>query len=309
MRRIIDWIKQNKLVTLIVIILLFLVAKDYFPGYFFGLAPLRKTYMEPMSEFGAIEDIEYAPGFGEGIGIPPIPSREYAPTEREERLVVEESTMSLVVTNVREISDKIIDHAKSAGGYMVSTSLINPEEAPFATVVVRIPAENFRAALDYFRSLGVKVTSERILGTDVTDEYVDIEARLATLEKTKAKFEEILEMATEVQDILDVQRQLIYIQDQIDNLKGRQKYLEQTAKLSKITVYLSTDEFALPYAPAEAFRPRAIFKLAVRSLVCTLRGVARALIWIGVYAIIWIPVGLIIFFVWRWKKKRFPPST
>lgn len=304
MKRIIDWLKKNKLITLIIIILLYLVVKDYLLGYFLGVTPLRKSYVEPMGEFEAIEDVGLAPSVGRGgIGIPPIPS-EYAPTETEERLVVEESSMSIVVTSVREISDKIIDHAKSVGGYMVSTSLINPEEAPFATVVVRIPAENFRAALDYFRSLAVKVTSENIRGTDVTDEYVDIEARLATLEKTKTKFEEIMERATEVQDILDVQRQLIYIQDQIDNLKGRQKYLEQTAKLSKITVYLSTDEYALPYAPTETFRPKAIFKLAVRSLVRTLRSVARALIWIGVYAVVWIPVGLIVFFIWRWKKKR-----
>lgn len=305
MRRIIDWVKKNKLIALIVIVLLYLLVKDYFPGYFFNIIPLQKTYQAPMGEFGAVEDITLAPSVGRGgIGIPPIPSSEYAPTETEERLVVEESSMSMVVTSVGEISNKIIDHAKSAGGYMVSTSLTNPEEAPFATVVVRIPAENFRAALDYFRSLAVKVTSERILGTDVTDEYVDIEARLVTLEKTKTKFEEILERATEVQDILDVQRQLIYVQDQIDNLKGRQKYLEQTAKLSKITAYLSTDEYALPYAPAESFRPKVIFKLAIRSLVRTLRSVAKALIWIGVYAIIWIPVGLIVFFVWKWRKKK-----
>lgn len=303
MRRMIDWVKKNKLITLIIVVLLYLIIKEYLPGYFFGITPLQKTYQAPMGELGAIEDIGYAPAVGGEIGIPPIPSREYAPTETGERLVVEESTMSLVVTSVREISDKIIDQAKSVGGYMVSASLTNPEEAPFATVVVRIPAENFRAALDYFRSLAVKVTSERILGIDVTDEYVDIEARLATLEKTKAKFEEILERATAIQDILDVQRQLIYIQDQIDSLKGRQKYLEQTAKLSKITVYLSTDEFALPYAPTEAFRPRVIFKLAVRSLVRALRGIAKALIWIGVYAVIWIPVGMIAYFVRRRMKK------
>ena len=153
------------------------------------------------------------------------------------------------------------------------------------------------------------MTSERILGTDVTDEYVDIEARLVTLEKTKDKFEEILEIATEVQDILNVQRQLIYVQDQIDVLKGRQEYLEQTAKLSKVTVYLSTDEYALPYAPTEAFRPRVIFKLAVRSLVRALRSVARALIWIGVYAVVLIPLGLIVFFIWKWWKKKFPSSA
>ena len=299
-----SWIKQNKVVTLLIILLLLFLGKDYL----FGL--LSVSRLKTSQENLMYKDVgDYAtsavPEAGGGISSF-IPSREAAPTEGEDRMVVEESSMSLVVKSVRETSDKIIDQAKSVGGYMVSSSMTNPEEAPFATVIVRVPADNFRSVLDHFRSLAVKVTSERILGTDVTDEYVDIEARLATLEKTKAKFEEIMEMATEIQDILEVQRQLIYIQDQIDNLKGQQKYLEQTAKLAKITVYLSTDEYALPYAPSETFRPAVIFKLAVRSLVGTLRGLAKALIWIGVYAIIWLPAAAIIFFGRKWWKKRTP---
>ncbi len=158
--------------------------------------------------------------------------------------------------------------------------------------------------LDYFRDLAVKVSSERILGTDVTAEYVDIEARLETLEKTKAKFEEIMEKATAVQDILNVQRELIRTQDQIDALKGQQKYLEQTAKLAKITIYLSTDEYALPYVPAKPFRPQVVFKLAVRSLVGSLRSVATATIWIVVYAVIWLPALLIFIFLRRWWQRR-----
>jgi len=296
----ISWIKQNKVITLLIIIFLLFLAKDYlFGSTLFQLrAPQEDLMYKEVGEYAT----SALPKAGGGI----IPGREAAPVESEDRLVVEESSMSLVVKSVREVSDKIIDHSKSVGGYMVSSSMTNPEEAPFATVIVRVPADNFRAVLDHFRSLAVKVTSERILGTDVTDEYVDLEARLATLEKTKAKFEEIMEKATVVQDILEVQRQLVYIQDQIDNLKGRQQYLEQTAKLAKITVYLSTDEYALPYAPSETFRPAVIFKLAVRSLVGALRGLAKALIWIGVYAVIWVPAGIIIYFGRKWWKKRNP---
>ncbi len=300
----ISWIRQNKVVTLLIILLLLFLGKDYLPG-FFSVSRLKTSQEDLMYKDVGEYATSAVPEAGGGI-IPPIPGREAPPTEAEDRLVVEESSMSLVVKSVREVSDQIIDHAKSVGGYMVSSTLTSPEEAPFATVIVRVPADNFRATLDHFRSLAVKVTSERILGTDVTDEYVDIEARLATLEKTKAKFEEIMDEATEIQDMMNGQRQLIYIQDQIDNLTRRQKYLEQTAKLAKITVYLSTDEYALPYAPSETFRPAVIFKLAVRSLVGALRGLAKALIWIGVYAVIWVPAGIIIFFGRKWWKKMTP---
>jgi len=229
-----------------------------------------------------------------------LPRKEYTPTTKTDRLVVQESNLSLVVKSVRESSDKIADYAKNNGGYMVSSSLSQPEEAPYATVIIRIPSKNLKATLEYLRSLAIKVSSENLYGYDVTDEYTDIEARLATVNKTKAKFEEIMAKATRVSEILEVQRELINVQDQIDALKGRQQYLEKTAELAKITIYFSTDEFALPYAPSPPFRPEVIFKQAVRSLVGTLRGLARLIIWVVVYSIIIVPVVLVI---WYFKRR------
>ena len=300
-----NWIRQNKLATFLIIIVLVLVLRNYLSGLFgvrLSSLPKQSAQIErmdvvsPSTKLGA----SMVPAAGGGI----YPRQEYAPTERTDRLVVEESSMSLVTMKVQEVADKVVNYAKQAGGFMVSTSLTGVEEVPFATVVVRVPEEKFKETLDYCRKLAIRVVSENILGTDVTAEYVDIEARLATLQKTKSKFESIMEQATQIQDILQVQRELVSLQDQIDALKGRQKYLEQTAKLSKITVYLSADELALPYAPAKPFRPEAIFKQAVRSLVGTLRGLAKAGIWIGVYSVVWLPVVVIILLVRKWRKRK-----
>jgi len=210
-----------------------------------------------------------------------------------------------LVTDVRKTAEKIVDYVQDQGGYMVDTSLSRPEEAAYGTVTVRVPAEKVQEALSFFRSLAVKVTSEHLAGWDVTDEYVDLEARPATLNKTEAKFEDILEKATKIEEILQVQREILNLQEEIDNLKGRQKYLEQTAKMAKITLHLSTDELALPYTPSEAFRPKVIFKLAVRSLIHTLRKVATALIWVGVYTVVWLPILVIAFLlISRYRKPK-----
>ena len=273
----IAWIKTHKLASILLLVVIYLVVR---PSS--GVKPLSQSAM--LSIGGAGEEsvaLKSAPSVSSLL-----PSRNYTPTTQTDRLVVQESNLSLVVKNVRESSDKAIDWAKSVGGYMVSSSLSQPEEAPYAYVVLRIPAKDLKPAIEYFRSLAIKVSSENLLGTDVTDEYTDIGARLETLNKTKAKFEEILSKAVAVNDILTVQRELISLQDQIDSLKGRQQYLEKTAELAKISLYLSTDEFSLPYAPSQPFRPEAIFKQAVRSLVGTLRGLAKAAIWLGVYGVI-----------------------
>ncbi|OGY27005.1 MAG: hypothetical protein A2Z42_02410 [Candidatus Woykebacteria bacterium RBG_19FT_COMBO_43_10] len=160
------------------------------------------------------------------------------------------------------------------------------------------------AALDYFRSQAIKVTSENLVGTDVTEEFTDIQALLVTYEKTKTKFEAILDRATKIQDILTIQERLISIQSQIDSLKGQEKALKQNADLSKTTLFLSTDELALPYTPDKTFRPEVVFKKAARSLLNTLRLGGEALIWVGVYAVIWVPALGGFFLYRRWRKKK-----
>lgn len=138
----------------------------------------------------------------------------------------------------------------------------------------------------------------------MTDQYMDIEARLKTLEKTKTKFEEIMDKATKVPDILQVQREIISLQSQIDSLKGQQEYLKNSAKSAKLTIHLSTDEWSLPYAPEDSsFRPNVIFKQAIRSLVQTIRGLVAKLIWVGVYSIIWVPIVIVIGIIWKKKKN------
>jgi len=285
-----DWLKKNKLKVFLILVIFYLLWRQN------TAAPLR-TYKESAPAVGGYAEMGVTSKSVSSLL--PVPRSDYAPTETQNRLVVQESSLSLVVRDVREVGDKITEKAKEVGGFMVSSSLSKPEDAPYANVIVRVPAEKLKEVLDYYRNLAVKVSSENLYGYDVTDEYVDIEARLETLGKTKVKFEEILKSAVKVQDILEVQRELISLQDQIDSLKGRQKYLEQTAKLAKISVYLSTDELALPYAPTKAFRPAVIFKQAVRSLIATLRQVATALIWIVVY----LPVLILIILGYLLVKK------
>jgi hypothetical protein len=209
-----------------------------------------------------------------------------------------------LVPDVTDTRHTIVPSAHSAGGYMVNSNTNNPEEAPTATVIVRVPSNKLEETLSSYRAMGVKVVNENLVGTDVTDQYVDIDARIEQLENTKAKLEEILDRATSISDITNLTQQILSYQSQIDSYKGQQDALQKNANLAKLTVYLSTDEIALPYTPSETFRPSVIFKLAVRSMVTSLRGLAEWAIWIGVYAVIWMPLLSVYVLLTRWWKKR-----
>lgn len=298
---IINWVKSHKLIVLLILIIAFLYFKDK------GITPL--------SQFSKSSIVNYnrasAPSMGMVAPELSLPQSIETVSDTADRIVIQNSNMSLLVKDVRATGDQIISYAKDIRGFMVFASYNRPTESPFATITVRIPTIRLDEALNYIRSLSIKVTSENLVGTDVTEDHIDIEARLATLRKTQAKFEEILEKAITVTDILTVQRELISLQQQIDSLKGQKMAIEKNAELTKITVYLSTDELALPYAPDKAFRPNVVFKLAVRSLLSTLRSGAEATIWIGVYSVIWLPVllGFIIYKKSRGKQRSTLQST
>lgn len=285
-----NWVKRNKIATFFILVVIYLLYRQNR-----GI-PYRNFTDSSLGIGGSYGEMAVAP---KAVSSSLFPVREAAPVESQDRLVVQESSLSLLVKDVRGVADKITQKAREAGGYLINSSLSKPEDAPYANISVRIPAEKLNEVLDFYRKLAIKVSSENLFGYDVTDEYVDLEARLATHQKTKEKFEAILKTAVKVQDILEVNRELINVQTQIDNLKGRQKYLEQTAKLAKITVYLSTDELALPYTPTEAFRPAVILKQAVRSLVATARKIITLVIWLVVY----LPVGVLIYLGYLLLKK------
>lgn len=303
------WIKNNKLTIILLLIIFYLLLKNRFSFYSNKSNTLEYSYTPDVS--GSISSDSVAKtslglrrGENEISNIMPV-RKEAAPiTESQDKLVIRESSLSLLVDNVVKVQKQIIKKAEELGGYMVDSYLDNPQEMAMATVIVRVPQEKLDQALTYFRNLSIKVIAEKLQGQDVTDQYIDIEARLKTLYKTKARFEEIMEKATQVQDILNVQREIINLQSQIDSLKGQQQYYEKNAQMAKLTVYLSTDEVALPYTPSELWRPQVIFKQAVRSLISSLRKFATILIWVVVYSVIWLPVGLVVFFFYRHYHKQ-----
>jgi len=298
MFKVVDWIKNNKLVVVLFITLC----------YFFIKQSQPVTY--PNKTFSSNYDSAYSTQVGSVISnlstssfvapAPEVKKTTISQNASQNRMVVADSYLSLVVAKVEDTHQQILKKVEEFGGFMISSSVNNPQENANASLTVRIPSEKLEAALAYFKSLSIKVVTENLTGEDITNQYTDINARLKTLDKTKAIFEEMLNKATLVQDILDVQQQIIAVQDQIDVLKGQTKYLEESSSMAKITVYLSTDELSLPYAPLDSWRPEQIAKEAVRSLISMARGIIGLLIWIGVYGIIWMPVLIIIYFI---KKK------
>jgi Domain of unknown function (DUF4349) len=119
--------------------------------------------------------------------------------------------------------------------------------APFGTITLQVPVQNFSAALKQAQTLG-KTTSLSTKATDVTGQYVDLQSRITALQDSRQQYLTIMSKATTVGDVLAVQAQLDAIQSQIEQLQGQLQVLTSETSYSTLTVTAS--EGSPPPRPA-----------------------------------------------------------
>ncbi len=219
-------------------------------------------------------------------------------------LYIQDTSLSLISRDPVNAEAQIRQITTELGGFLVSSNVDHPEEGTTASITVRVPTDSLDEALQRFEQTGDRVVSKSVQGRDVTQQYQDIEAQLATLNTVQTRLEALLQQADDASALLQIQQQIFQIQSQKDSLEGQRRYLEDAAETTRVTIFIASDELALPYVPAQPWKPEAIFKQAVRSLVETLRGFGTAVIWIAVYLPLAVPVLLLIWWWLRHSRRK-----
>ncbi len=161
-----------------------------------------------------------------------------------ERKIIRNADISLELDAPAEAQQKIASLAEARGGFVVTSEsrqqALSGSSAmsEIMTMEVRVPAAQFDATINEIRKLGNRVASEKITGQDVTEEYIDLEARIRTQKALEAQFLEIMKGAKEVSDALQVQRELMNVRTEIERIEGRRRFLESQTSLSTIKVTL-----------------------------------------------------------------------
>ena len=162
--------------------------------------------------------------------------------ETADRKIIRNGNLTMEVNSTTEAAHRVTAIAESHGGFVVTSESKQREDAELAKrtldikLVVRVPATSFGAALDEIRGLANNVREENVTGQDVTEEFIDLEARIKTQRALEAQFLDIMKQAHKVEDALEVQRQLADVRTDIEKLEGRKRFLENRASLSTITV-------------------------------------------------------------------------
>lgn len=144
----------------------------------------------------------------------------------------------------RDSVQRAIDAAERNGGFVLSSD-IGGDELRSGSLVIRVPASNFEATLASIKDLG-KVTSESISGKDVSQEFVDLNARARHFEAQEAVLLDLMSKATTIPDSIRVQGELQRTQLEIERLRGRINFLKDQTSFSTISMNMTEVGVAPP---------------------------------------------------------------
>ena len=165
-----------------------------------------------------------------------------APMEAEvaDRQIIRRGYLTIEVKRVEKAVKTATDIAKKLGGF-VSDSRSYEDDAgrKLASLTLRVPAKRLDEAMGQLKAMG-RVRDERLSGEDVTEQYFDLKARLSNARRLERRLLTLLEKKTKnVKDLLDVERELGRVRQQIESLEGRKRFLDDRLRLATIELELT----------------------------------------------------------------------
>ena len=153
------------------------------------------------------------------------------------RQLIVEAWVSVEVSEIDGAARQVEAIATQRGGWVESADIVGEAGYRTATVNVRVPADRLKDAMDTLRGLG-RVTDEGVSSTDVTDRLIDNEARLEAWQVQEERLIDLLENATTVEDVIDIERRISEVRADIEHVAATQRNLENRVAASLIRVHL-----------------------------------------------------------------------
>lgn len=203
------------------------------------------------------------------------------------RAVILSASIALRASDPWAVADKAQAVAAGLGGDVIGLAQSGTKDEKVATLTLRVPSDRFTDALRQLRGLDAEVVSSNVEGKDVTDQFVDLKARLAAKQGEEQRYLALLTRADKIDDILKIDQALGSVRTQIEQLQGQVNSISSRTQFSTISVSITPVAAPLP-TPGTAWDPARTIALAVAALTTLLRGLADLAIWLLVLG--WIPL-------------------
>jgi hypothetical protein len=204
-----------------------------------------------------------------------------------DRYLIRNASLELEAEDAEAASQQLQEAVRASGGYVSGLDKrVDGLGRPSINLTLRVPADKLDGSLDTIRTLG-RIIHEQVTTEDVTEEYVDLDARLRNLKKAEERLLEHLSKAILIDSTLKVEQELTRVREQIERFDGRLRFLGHRVRYSTVQVVISQKPKAEQMAPVATFSSGRVFTQAVRSLAEFGQTLWTKAIWLVVWAPVW----------------------
>ncbi|WP_433943553.1 DUF4349 domain-containing protein [Paenibacillus sp. SN-8-1] len=157
----------------------------------------------------------------------------------EDKKLIYKAELSIRVKDYRKVQTEVRAQIGQAGGYIVQFSENQNDEQLAGNFIIKIPAAGFTSFIDGIGKIKHESLEQNIEGQDVTEEYVDLESRLKAKMIMEERYTSFMKNATKTDELVKFANELGRIQEEIEQAKGRMRFIDNNVAYSTVTIHLS----------------------------------------------------------------------
>lgn len=229
---------------------------------------------------------------------PPLP-----PTETKEvikKKIIKDGRIGIEVQELERTKTQVDSLIFNLGGYYANERLNNTDWKISYSLKIRVPSDNFEKLIAKIETGGGEIKYKEIEARDVTDQFIDLETRLANKKNYLKKYNDLLKQAKSVKDILEIEEKIRGIEEEVESTTGRLKYLSDLVDFSTLDLEISKPK-DFKYQPEK----RDIFTKRLKHAISKgWFGFVDFIVFVIKIWPFWIIVGLIIYGLKKYRKRK-----
>lgn len=225
------------------------------------------------------------------------------------QMVIYQADLQLRVKKFDKTVQMLEEKVRQYGGYIAESNVSKEgTEQMSGRIKLRIPQSHFQDFLHDAESQAAEVIQRDITGQDVTEEYVDLGSRLKSKRVVEERLISFMNNAQKTEDLLKISSDLAAVQEEIETIEGKMKFLENQTALSTITITLHENKVVVPEIEKDNLntweKTKKQFIKSTNVLLAAMSGLVVFLIGNLPIFIILLIIGILIFLFIKKVMKR-----
>ena len=216
------------------------------------------------------------------------------------RKIIRDGRMEVRVRDLgqgKKMADSLV---QKYSGYYADETYNNMDYSHGYAMKIRIPSDNFDNFIAAIESGAGEVVFKNITSRDVTEEFIDLETRLKNKNNYLNRYGDLLKQAKSVKDILEIEEKTRLIEEEVESVQGRLKYLNNQVHFSTLDLQISKKNDYSLYSDNKG----SFFDRLKLSLVKGWFGLVSFTLFVIRIWPFWIIVGTLFYFIWKILRKR-----